>query len=96
MRLSSVTFYESGQRTVNVTCTGCGQVHEILWPSGCDRLREGLPCGFYADITIPTWARNPRRDRTHYRFDPSRPHTVAAGEDRDDAAIDVPVPNWEE
>jgi hypothetical protein len=96
MNVISVTYHESGQRTVSVKCLYCNTSHEIDWPTGVVKLHAGLECGVYArGIQIPAWALNLRR-RTRYKFDPAQAHQVPAGQGRDDNAMDVPQPNWEE
>lgn len=98
--VASVTYHEDGHRTVGVACSGCLTVHQLRWPSGCTVLHKTLECGNYAELDIPLWARNPRRDRTSHRFDPAQPHVVNAPAaehcGRDDNAITDPVPNWTE
>jgi hypothetical protein len=96
MRVASVTYHEGGYRTVGVACDGCLTTHQIRWPAGCTVLHKRLECTNYAVIEIPLWARNPRRERRGYRVDPAQPHVVSAGEDRDDNAMNEPVPNWTE
>lgn len=96
MNIAAVSYHENGLRTVAVKCGMCGDKHEVGWPFGRDAITAELPCGPVVSIDVPAWARNPRRDRRHYRFDPVQDRRVSAGVDRDDQAIDEPVPNWTE
>jgi hypothetical protein len=96
VKVISVSYHESGLRTVSVRCKYCNTIHELAWATGVLALSEGLPCGVYArGIQIPAWALNLRK-RTRDRFDPAQQHQVSAGHDRDNNAMDVPQPNWEE
>ncbi len=96
MEVISVSYFEDGHRSVGVACSGCICTHQIVWPSGFNDLSGEMECGNYAVLKLPVWVRNPRRDRTRHRFDPAQAEPVSAGIDRDENAVDVPVPNWTE
>ena len=97
MNVVSVTYHESGLRTLCVDCEGCGSTHEIVWRNGTADLGPGeLPCGFpLSGVEIPAWAYDARH-RTGFRKYPQKPHHVFAGKELDDNAINDPARNWEE
>lgn len=96
MKIVSVTYFLDGHRTVGVMCSECPFTHQMPWLVGADVVSGFLKCGITAEIAIPVWTRNPRRDRRQHRFDPARGYQISAGQGRDDNAVDVPVPNWTE
>jgi hypothetical protein len=96
MNIASVSYYESGLRTVTVRCSDCNIAHALPWPYGTDVVTGQLPCGPTVSIAVPTWARNPRRDRKWYRFNPAAPHATSEPQSRNDNAIHEYEPNWTE
>lgn len=79
---------------VTVKCPYCGTLHSHrIWSNDTIVFRRTAPCSTERDVreyavdlnlTVPS-------------CDVSQPHSVyEAGENLNDNAIDVPVPNWEE
>lgn len=102
MNVVSVTYHETGLRTLSVECEGCSETHQIVWPIGELTLAGELPCGVVLrGVALPDWAFDPRY-RTGYKKYPQKPHEVFAGqaastnEQLDDNAINDPARNWEE
>jgi hypothetical protein len=79
---------------VTVRCPFCTQLHmHRVFDNDTIEFHLTAPCSSDTEV------RKYRVDlnRAVPKRDVSQPHPVfAAGEDRDDNAFDVPVPNWEE
>lgn len=51
MTVESVTYGENGVRTLEVDCSTCSVVHEIIWPAGVRGIE--LLCG--GTVYVPSW-----------------------------------------
>lgn len=103
VKVTGVTYYENGGKTVTVECSGCHCSHAVDWPHGRAVIGSTVfDCGAVAFVTIPLWAMDARFQTGYAKrnFNSPRPlkagGRIGGGSSINDNAINCPAVNWEE